>query len=112
MKHRVNTRKYNRKMKGGQTPPPYSDVNPNNIRPYLQQFEEQASILKDFANQYNRATIALNNTTVMQNHLNIASDLSAQANQVYNAAQALWRKIYGVNWVPPPSPAPAPVARP
>ena len=109
MKHYM-TRKNNKKMKGGQAvaPPPYANINPNQITPYLAQFQQQASILKDFANQYNSVTNALNDTTKMTTHLNVASSLAAQAKQVYDAAQALYKKIYGVNWVPPPSPAPAP----
>jgi len=45
----------------------------------------------------------------MSEQLAIARHLSRKSGDVYARAQALWQSVYGTPWVPPPSPAPAPI---
>jgi len=102
-------RKQNNVKVGGQTsPPPYAHTNPAEVSNFLTQFEQQAAILASWAQQYQTVTTQLNNQTLMAQHLQYANDLSAQANQVFNAANALYREVYGIDWPIPPAPAPPP----
>lgn len=103
-----NTRKVNRKnrlLKGGQSSPTSLDF--SSIESKLTDFQQEASTLASWAEQYNLATTTLNNTELMDNHRRLANSLAGQANIMYNRAQVLWRTVYGSPWVPPPSPAPA-----
>jgi hypothetical protein len=109
---RFKTRKNNSKryMYGGQSPPPYmSGAMSSIVIEKLQNLDVDASILSNWASQYQTTTRDLNDTTRMNTHLNLAVNLSNKADDLYRRAQALWKSIYGSDWVPPPTPAPAPV---
>jgi len=103
------TRKNNRRrnMYGGQaTPPPYSpSVTKAIVLTKLQNFDQDALVLKNYANDYKTITTSLNNTTMMNNHLQAALNIDDKGEDIYRRAQALWLSIYGVAWVPPPAPA-------
>lgn len=105
------TRKNNRRrnMYGGQVnPPPYSSsARQSDVLIKLQRFDQDALILKNYANDYKSITTSLNNTETMRNHLQAALNIADKGEDIYGRAQALWQSIYGSAWVPP-APAPAP----
>lgn len=101
-------RKQNNVKVGGQASiPPYAHTDPATISNFLTQFEQQAAILANWAQQYQTVTNSLNNQTLMAQHLQYANDLSVQANQVFNAANNLYKEVYGIDWPIPPAPAPS-----
>ena len=105
------TRKTNRRrnMYGGQaTPPPYAaGVTREEILRKLRNFDQDALILKSYADEYKNVTTTLNDPAVMRTHLQGALNIATKGEDIYRRAQALWLHIYGTAWVPPPA-APAP----
>jgi hypothetical protein len=99
---------FKRNMYGGEIPYA-SGASDANILTKLQNLTQETLQLKSWANEYKEKTDALNNSIAMSEQLAIARHLSRKSGDVYARAQALWQSVYGTPWVPPPSPAPAPI---
>lgn len=110
MKRRTTRKNYRKNMMMGGAAIPYAPTgtNPVTVSNAIRDFEQQAVTLSSWASAYNTTTQTLNDPVRMLEHRTRANALSAQANLMFNKANALWKTVYGSDWPIPPAAAPAP----